>query len=710
MNLTTSSSNNKTYPLLNLISTDNPSSFTGGVSATSADLSNITWNDKPSVGFTSQTHRFCFNIGTTQPYKSGYPHTYTLATSADAFAINVAPTPTSACLYLVSDTINKMMFNTNTPYSSSYGTAPVALRNSNVYIKASNALNDGSSSYDMSLFIESSNTSPVSFAFQLNNGANTTSTNAAYFYIWELKVSGVHWSMSSTGVSIKASNAILAGAGVYTTSDARIKKDFAPVDDSAVEGMLKVEPILYRCKNQDESIPLQLGYKTQDLIRQGLPHCIKYVEVEKRPIDDKETDLENVQYSVDYSKIEHVALRQEAVESFHELFTCMKLARNDSFATRIGGVSGQSSTTVMLCTVTKVYGTLEEVAELYVSTKSRIVLDFAKTKRLVDLAHPSPEHPLRSGGLRWSSWKTISKFVSDRDLCYLEYMDAFVDKQTGRRGWARCTKSIDHACCPASPLPNGPIRAELFCSGLIFQETNTPGVLELSTLVHVDTKNVPSWIGREVLKWRKKNALNLNHVLKITRRMKAGANRVHVCSRLVDHNGKEVRICRSCHDQISKWSRTRRCRQCEELLCKRCSAITYQDASEDKHKCSNRLCTDCSLSLDDPYDDSDEPDVVSIVNEDDLQLSPKPMAQTELTSASSFYFEQSGRTSLSSLSSTATYDNESFDMLEEPKISDCASCTSSGERELSHNSSFKSRPGSAGLFDLSYLDAFSTKS
>lgn len=82
---TTSTSNNKTYPVLNLISTDNPSSFVGGVSATSADLFNINWNDKPSVGFTSQTHRFCFNVGNSQPYKSGFPHTYTLATSADAF-------------------------------------------------------------------------------------------------------------------------------------------------------------------------------------------------------------------------------------------------------------------------------------------------------------------------------------------------------------------------------------------------------------------------------------------------------------------------------------------------------------------------------------------------------------------------------------------------------------------------------------------------
>ncbi|EEY62139.1 uncharacterized protein PITG_14032 [Phytophthora infestans T30-4] len=127
---TTSASNNKTYPVLNLISTDNPSSFVGGVSATSADLFNINWNNKPSVGFTSQTHRFCFNVGNTQPYKRGFPHTYTLATSADAFCINPSgssPTPSSGCLYLVSDTVNKMIFNTNTPYTSSFGTAPLTL-------------------------------------------------------------------------------------------------------------------------------------------------------------------------------------------------------------------------------------------------------------------------------------------------------------------------------------------------------------------------------------------------------------------------------------------------------------------------------------------------------------------------------------------------------------------------------------------------------
>ncbi|KUF78761.1 hypothetical protein AM587_10000162 [Phytophthora nicotianae] len=50
-----------------------------------------------------------------------------------------------------------------------------------VYIKCSNAFNDGSTSYDMPIFCESSNASPVNFGIQLHNGATSTSTNGAYF-------------------------------------------------------------------------------------------------------------------------------------------------------------------------------------------------------------------------------------------------------------------------------------------------------------------------------------------------------------------------------------------------------------------------------------------------------------------------------------------------------------------------------------------------
>ncbi|KAL8008740.1 putative intramolecular chaperone auto-processing domain-containing protein [Plasmopara halstedii] len=321
---TTSASNKKTYPLLNLISTDNPSSFVGGVSATSADLFTINWNDKPTVGFTSQTHRFCFNVGNGQPYKTGYPHTCTLATSADVFCINPAgssPTPSSGCLYLVSDTINKMIFNTNTPYSSSFGTAPLTLNSGNIYIKASNALNDGSANYDMPIFMESSNASPIGFGLQLNNATNATSTNSAYFgttttndlvmmtantrrltissagragigtgspsatlhvsgsnsytvgvggtsNCYQYNVQGNIWSNLGLGpvsvtVSAIFSSSIFCVQSIYTSSDRRLKENITPISIS-LEHYDKLEPVSYNWKGESKA---KLGLIAQDAMK-----------------------------------------------------------------------------------------------------------------------------------------------------------------------------------------------------------------------------------------------------------------------------------------------------------------------------------------------------------------------------------------------------------------------------------------------------------
>ncbi|GMF37571.1 unnamed protein product [Phytophthora lilii] len=112
--------------------------------------------------------------------------------------------------------------------------------------------------------------------------------------------------LSSINVSVRVSNAflaVLAGSGFYTTSDVRIKKDFAELSDSVADGMLSVQPILYRYKTQTDSTPLQLGYRAQDLIRAGLLHVINFIDVDDLPVEDPEVDTLNIQYSLDYSKI-----------------------------------------------------------------------------------------------------------------------------------------------------------------------------------------------------------------------------------------------------------------------------------------------------------------------------------------------------------------------------------------------------------------------
>ncbi|GMF62038.1 unnamed protein product [Phytophthora fragariaefolia] len=139
-------------------------------------------------------------------------------------------------------------------------------------------------------------------------------TGVAYF----LKSNGLVSTLgplSAIPVGIGTVGAILAGSGVYTTSDARLKKDFTKLYDYVADAMLKIEPLMFRYQSDDDTIPLQIGYKAQDLIRVGLPHCINFVPNEDMHVEDAEVDTEGIQYSVDYSKmvclLHKLVLRQQ---------------------------------------------------------------------------------------------------------------------------------------------------------------------------------------------------------------------------------------------------------------------------------------------------------------------------------------------------------------------------------------------------------------
>jgi hypothetical protein len=367
---TTTTSNSKIYPILKLVSTDNPSTFVAGVSAQNADLMQIVWNDKSTGGFTSQTHRFCFDIGNTRPYKSGYPHTFAIATSGDVFAINVAgstPNPTSDCLYIISDTINKMLYNTNTPYTNAtYGTANITFNDSTLYIKSSHDLNDGTANYDMPLFITSSNSSPIEVGIQIHNGSNSTASNAAIIgtttandfgimtnnsrrmtiksggyigigttnpaaplhitsnatYTWNafnnvgITVYRLRTDSGATetagGVAVPYTNVAALFAGyigceaMVMQSDRRLKQDIADVPIGRVECLYKSLSVKsYKWKAHPDN-PKELGLIAQDVLDQGFIDLVA-----KTPDNDPELEQSNdpwlepkgVKLSVDYPKL-----------------------------------------------------------------------------------------------------------------------------------------------------------------------------------------------------------------------------------------------------------------------------------------------------------------------------------------------------------------------------------------------------------------------
>uniref|UniRef100_K3W5B5 FYVE-type domain-containing protein n=1 Tax=Globisporangium ultimum (strain ATCC 200006 / CBS 805.95 / DAOM BR144) TaxID=431595 RepID=K3W5B5_GLOUD len=311
-------------------------------------------------------------------------------------------------------------------------------------------------------------------------------------------------------------------------------------------------------------------------------------------------------YAVDLHPLpaaEASALIHKAFTAFRKLFAAIQIAKHDdSDVARVASVSGDdgdnhqhsSSKSVMVCTSGLVYGTLEEVAALYVHDDSRMVLDFPDSKRLYTLAEPSKASPMRCAGVRWSRWKSTSKLVSDRDMIYVEYMDTFTDPVAGRRGWARCTKSIVHPVCPESQHPDGPVRAQLHCSGIIMHETDTYGELEATLLVHMDTQGMPAFVAQKALNSRKKSLQHINHVLKLTRQM---SGTPQSDDDMVLGGGSltgDERACRSCNEHVSKWTRVRHCRYCDATLCKPCALISYnQAADKEENPKTTRMCVDC---------------------------------------------------------------------------------------------------------------------
>ncbi|ETN15960.1 hypothetical protein PPTG_06215 [Phytophthora nicotianae INRA-310] len=281
-------------------------------------------------------------------------------------------------------------------------------------------------------------------------------------------------------------------------------------------------------------------------------------------------------------------LRGDAKAAYQSLFPAVQAAvrfGSDGEVFNVAHRSGNCKSMAMW-TTSLLFGTLEEVAALYLDQNGRVpmVLDSARSRRLYELEKPSNNKPLRGASLRWSLWKPPSKLSDGRDVCYLEYMNSFVDRETGRRVWARGMRSINHLCCPASQHPDGPVRTYMRVSGMIFRETDRPNVLEHVMFIHIDGRGVPNWVVQQAIAANKKAADNLNQVLKIMRQLKP---------RQAPGSIEDGRDCKACGDRVSKWTIAKRCRFCDAILCKKCVDICYHraDASGKNH----RMCLSCAI-------------------------------------------------------------------------------------------------------------------
>ncbi|GMF37147.1 unnamed protein product [Phytophthora lilii] len=121
--------------------------------------------------------------------------------------------------------------------------------------------------------------------------------------------------LSSIAVFYKASSAMLAGAGFYTTSDKRIKTNIEPIDESVGDSILDLSPVQYLYKSHGDDVKLQIGYIAQDAIKLGLGSIVNFTDRAGLDVEDESVDLRDIIFSMDYSEVcvlLHVAIRNQA--------------------------------------------------------------------------------------------------------------------------------------------------------------------------------------------------------------------------------------------------------------------------------------------------------------------------------------------------------------------------------------------------------------
>ncbi|GMF60763.1 unnamed protein product [Phytophthora fragariaefolia] len=292
-------------------------------------------------------------------------------------------------------------------------------------------------------------------------------------------------------------------------------------------------------------------------------------------------------------------LRLDAKAAYDQLFPAVQTAvrfGSDGEVFNVAHRSGAEYKSMAMWTTSVLCGTLEEVASLFLDQDGRVpmVLDSARSRRLYQLARPSAAKPLYGAAMRWSLWKPPSKLSDGRDVCFLEYMDSFVDHESGRRVWARGMRSINHLCCPASQHPDGPVRTYMRTSGMILRETERANVLEHVTFIHIDGRGLPNWVVQQAVAANKKAADNLNQVLKVMRQLgpqHAPGTSTSVSSTAGDGDG--ARDCKACGERVSKWTIAKHCRFCDAILCRRCVEICYHRA--DVSGKNHRMCLSCAI-------------------------------------------------------------------------------------------------------------------
>ncbi|KAF0695104.1 Aste57867_14058 [Aphanomyces stellatus] len=234
------------------------------------------------------------------------------------------------------------------------------------------------------------------------------------------------------------------------------------------------------------------------------------------------------------------------------------------------------------CAFSEMHATLDEV-QLMVCTETsedfkayhaKFHSDTLDAARLYNITVPptEPSRPLAPFvGINWVLQKSPGKvLVRNRDWCFVE--GQFEMQVNGRRAWIRVFKSVHLACVPELQADCGFARGHHVRSGVIFVETDSPGILGVVQLNHSHVKGessgkVTDWLYATSMVQRFKHVADLQHAIRKYRLSQTtflpmaqvtAVETVDACT-----------VCAKLFDKAKKLN----CRKCGDVVCRHCSQL-----------------------------------------------------------------------------------------------------------------------------------------
>ncbi|KAJ8571564.1 hypothetical protein ON010_g5273 [Phytophthora cinnamomi] len=224
----------------------------------------------------------------------------------------------------------------------------------------------------------------------------------------------------------------------------------------------------------------------------------------------------------------------------------------------------------------------------FTQTVGKDVLD---QKTLLTLATPTPDNPKHYVAVKWTAVESPSKLARNRDFCYIECHDEFIDTNTKRRGWVRSIHSIRLPFCPPLSKSHGLVRGSLYRSGFIFTESAEKGCVDAVHTLHVDIKgSAPNWMKILVMKRRIKNIAEVDRHFQL-QRLAHG----RLLGDLELPAKDSATRCQLCDAKFGLFHRRRRCRKCAKIVCTPCANEFLLDYAGMGPK-KVRICVECSES------------------------------------------------------------------------------------------------------------------